>query len=88
MGKCSTLTTVELGKSMLNKLGIEVLNEGKYLVSLKSLRSPMQSLKNSSTVTKKFLQSIENSYNNDYFTLNSTQMLQNLLVQQIKFNKN
>lgn len=74
MGKCSTLTTVELGKSMLNKLGIEVLNEGKYLVSLKSLRSPMQSLKNSSTVTKKFLQSIENSYNNDYFTLNSTQM--------------
>ena len=73
MGECTTLTTVEIGKSKLDKLGIKLTSEqsGKYLISIKALKSPMQYMKTSSTVTKKFLQSIDNSFQEDYYSSNS-----------------
>jgi hypothetical protein len=72
---CRNLTTIEIGKS---KNCEKALNKSlKYLVSIQAVRTPMQTLrvKDSSTSSmKKFLQSIENSYTEDFYeigTLNS-----------------
>ena len=74
--KCNSLTSIELhskyspSAEMSDQIIGNLIN-GKYLVSLVVEKSPMQSLKaniSNATQMRKFLQTIENSYPNSYYS--------------------
>jgi hypothetical protein len=69
--KCSNLTSIEL----VNEPNDNSAKSYKYIASIETLKSPIQALKvkdSSTTSMRKFLQSIENSYPQDYNEIGST----------------
>ena len=75
--KCTALTTIEMNKIQLEKFGVHLnSSEGQqFIATIQLLNSPMLTLKapNSSLNTiKKFLQTIESSYPDEYFQELST----------------